>query len=64
MKYWKGVNGECGTMEDDGHVPDSEIITKEEYDNYVASIPIPEPQNDFIEYENVDTFEILKLRKL
>ncbi len=44
MKYWKGTgqkNGQCGTMNDDGYVPDSIECGKAEYDTWVASQPIP-----------------------
>ena len=40
MKYWKKQNGEHGTMDNNGHVPDSEEATKEEYDAFVASLPV------------------------
>ena len=40
MKYWKKLNGDRGTMNDDGHVPDSVEIMKSEYDAYVASLPV------------------------
>ncbi len=40
MKYWKKSNGDCGTMDNDGFVPDSEEATKAEYDAYIASLPV------------------------
>lgn len=43
MKYFKKFNGDCGTMDNDGLVPDSIEITKVEYDAYVtAHGPTPE----------------------
>lgn len=44
MKHWKGVGtkeGNFGTMDDNGFVPDSEKCTEQEYDNWVASQPAP-----------------------
>lgn len=39
MRYWINQLGECGTMDDDGFVPGSADISKEAYDEYVASLP-------------------------
>ena len=39
-EYWKKSNGDCGTVDEGGHVPDSVKITKLEYDAYVASLPV------------------------
>jgi hypothetical protein len=64
MKYWKNFKGDCGTMDNDGFVPDSTKITKEEYDRYVKAQPIINPVNQIIEYENIETGKILKLRKV
>ncbi|MDE1863673.1 MAG: hypothetical protein KGI33_12295 [Thaumarchaeota archaeon] len=36
MKYWK-KEGNVGTMDDDGYVPDSTEATKKEYDDYVQA---------------------------
>jgi hypothetical protein len=52
MKYWKGnldsqKQGQIGTMDDDGFVPDSQATTREEYDMYVSLQPIPPIQKDF-----------------
>jgi len=49
MKYWKGIvgtekEGQCGMMEDNGIVPNSTQITKEEYDLYVAGLPVDVPR--------------------
>ena len=41
MKFWKKSNGVCGTMNDNGHVPDSVDITEQEYLDWVASQPVP-----------------------
>lgn len=64
MKYWKKNNGDCGTRDGKDIVPDSVDITKGEYDAFVATIPESEPIDDFVEYENVDTGEILRLRRI
>ena len=45
MKWWKGLDGtskegQCGTMEEDGFVPDSTEATKAEYQDYIKNIPI------------------------
>lgn len=64
MKYWKKSNGDCGTRGKNDVVPDSIDITKVEYDSFVAKIPKEKPIDDFVKYENVDTGEILKLRRI
>ena len=53
MKYWKGKpetnkEGEYGTMDNNGFVPDSFEVTKEEYDEYVSSKPVlpKKPESD------------------
>lgn len=63
MKYWKR-NGECGTMDDNGHVPDSTETTKEAYDDYVSNTPAGSIEEPIIEYEDIDTGKIIKLRKI
>ena len=40
MKYWRKSSGDCGTMDDDGYVPDSVQVPKSEYDSFVASLPV------------------------
>ena len=40
MKFWKKSSGDCGTMDDDGFVPDSVEITKDEYEEWLANIVI------------------------
>lgn len=52
MKYWKGragtaKQGQYGTMEDNGSVPDSDEVTKIEYGAYIASLPATQPQPDY-----------------
>ena len=64
MKYWKNKKGECGTMNDNGSVPESIEITKEEYNTYVSNIPIQAIVVPIIEYENVDTGEKIRLKKI
>lgn len=53
MKYWKGntgspKQGQFGTMNDDGFVPDSVGCTKAEYDAYVASLPVIPAPKDYV----------------
>ncbi len=48
MEYWKGKagtpkNGQSGTMDNNGSVPDSIPVTQEEYDVWLASLPVPLP---------------------
>lgn len=59
MKYWKGnigstKEGQIGTMDDNGVVPDSVECSKQEYDDYaVANPPKIKAQSDIeklIEY--------------
>ncbi|MCK5216610.1 MAG: hypothetical protein KAJ93_02415 [Methanosarcinales archaeon] len=64
MKYFKKDNGDCGTMDDDGYVPGSTEITKSEYDDYVSNLPAVSIEEPIVEYEDVDTGKILKLRKI
>lgn len=59
MKYWKGnvgtgKEGQCGTMEDSGVVPDSIEITKVEYDAWIASLPVVESLRDKVKKAIVD----------
>lgn len=53
MKYWKGLpgtpkEGQCGTMDDLGTVPDSDEITKQEYELWAASTYTPDTTSDFV----------------
>lgn len=48
MEYWKKVDAEGNTTTVESHsyphiVPDAIQITKEEYDEFIASLPPPEP---------------------
>ena len=48
MEYWKFIDGEGNTTSVESHsyphlVPDAIQITKEEYDEFIASLPPPEP---------------------
>lgn len=63
MKYWKR-GGACGTMDNNGYVPNSTEITKEAYDNYVSNVPVVSIEEPVVEYEDVDTGNIIKLRKI
>ena len=38
MKFWKNIKGECGTMGNDGFVPNSVEIIEDEYNEYVESL--------------------------
>jgi hypothetical protein len=40
IRYWKKTNGDCGTMDNNGHVPDSVEISETEYNSWVEKIPI------------------------
>lgn len=49
MEYWKKVDQDGNTTTVENHsyphkVPDAIQITKEEYDEFIASLPIPEPE--------------------
>lgn len=63
MKYWKKSNGDCGTMDSDGHVPDSVEIMKAEYDRWVTSIVITPDQIEEQRQANIKT-EIAKTYSL
>ena len=48
MEYWKYVDGEGNTIGVESHsyshiVPGAIQITKEEYDAFIASLPLPPP---------------------
>jgi len=63
MKYWKGKkntnkNGQCGTRDDGGFVPDSVECTKEEYDLYISSLIISPVPEETIKLKNKITGEI------
>jgi hypothetical protein len=50
MRYWKGRNGtskqgQCGTFDDLGPVPDSDEVSKEEYQAWIDSLPVT-PKKD------------------
>ena len=49
MEYWKKVNGDGKITTVEGHsypheVPGAVRITKKEYDEFIATISIPEPR--------------------
>ena len=47
MKFWKRDNNSFGTMDDDGHVPDSIEISEIEYNEHVDNIIQPQiPKSD------------------
>lgn len=58
MKYWRKLNGDCGTMDDDGYVPDSIQITKHGYDEHIALIPVVKKSKSdiqkIIEYAKIE----------
>lgn len=64
MKYWKKISGDCGTRSNNDVVPESVDITKAEYEAFVKKMPKEEPVSNVAEYENVDTGEILRLRRI
>lgn len=69
IKYWQGINGtvkegQCGTMSGNGLVPDSIEITKAEYDQHVADLPVIIPVYEIIKYKDVDTGKIYRLQKV
>lgn len=64
MKYWKKSNGECGTMDDDGFVPDSVEVSKTEYDNFVASQPIIESVEEIVEFEDLDSGKKYRMKRI
>lgn len=46
MKYWKGKpgtakQGQYGTMDDNGSVPDTDETTKAEYESAISKVDIP-----------------------
>lgn len=52
MKFWKGKlgtvkEGQFGTMEDTGSVPDGTECTKAEYDAYIALQPVTPAPKDY-----------------
>ncbi len=62
MKYWKGKagtakEGQYGTCDDNGSVPDSDEVTKSEYDSFISNIKIniPIQKNWKFLYQNAAT---------
>lgn len=55
MKYWKKSNGECGTVDDGGYVPDSIEISKAEYDESTAVIKCESVSEQKLEYKMLKT---------
>lgn len=52
MKYWKGKTGtpkqgQSGTMDDNGFVPDADECTQADYDAYIASLPATPVPKDY-----------------
>ena len=69
MKYWKGKVGtekfgHCGTMDDIGFVPDSLECSKEDYEAYKDSLPIPPVKRHFLKLENIETGKITEYEVL
>lgn len=69
MKYWKGIIGTpkqdmCGTMGDNGCVPDSVEIGEVIYDEFVAAQPIIEPVNENVEFEDIESGKKYIMRKV
>ena len=62
MKYWKGKvktnkEGQYGTMDNNGYVPDSITISKFQYDQYInllPIIPIIDEKVEFNKMKNID----------
>ncbi len=59
MRYWKGKagtakEGQYGTMDDNGSVPDSDEVTKSEYDSNIK-VNIPIQKNWEFLYQNAAT---------
>ena len=57
MRYWKRLNGECGVMDDNDFVPDSEDATEDEYNLFVESQTVELPINQKVEYAQLTTTE-------
>lgn len=60
MKYWKKSNGDCGTVDDEGTVPDSVEISKDQYDEYILYMATIKPASasaidDRVEYSKLTT---------
>lgn len=60
MKYWKGKigtvkEGQFGTMDNNGYVPDSITINKFQYEQYINSLPIIPIIDKKIEYAKMKT---------
>ncbi len=60
MKYWKGrtgtsKDGQYGTMEDNGIVPDSDEVTKSEYENAISKVGISTKKDFKYLYKNAST---------
>ena len=52
MRFWKGTGpkaGQCGTMDDDGKVPDSSECSKTQYTHWLSLQPIPQKVESDIE---------------
>lgn len=64
MKFWKKSNGDCGTMDDMGFVPDSVEITKAKYDIFVSSQPIIEQVDEIVEYEDMNTGKKYRMKRI
>jgi len=55
MEYWKFINTDktISTVESHSYphiVPDAIPITKEEYDEYITSLPKPQPQRELMNF--------------
>lgn len=62
MKYWKGKPGtnkenQYGTMDNNGYVPNSIVISKFQYEQYINSLPIIPIINKKIEFGKMETVD-------
>jgi hypothetical protein len=55
MKFWKKLNGDCGCMDDGGHVPDSVEISEQEYLDWVGAQPVLDVVDHKAEYSKLLT---------
>lgn len=64
MKFWQRPNGDCGTRDDDGYVPNSLEITEAKYRAWVNAIPIVLEPFKIIEFEDMETGQIHKFKQI
>lgn len=64
MKYWKKSNGDCGTIDDNGYVPDSIEILEVEYSAWIKSLPVVDCPAVIIEFKDIESGKTYRMKRI